>query len=122
MAEYDVSWSFAAFQKVGKDLPTTNHRILEELDEITNVASGWFFHMTEINDGWLMCNGVPEEGRWKITVREAHYADPQMPEALDTPNNKRFATYEAILAEVKKQKPSRLRTILSKIGLPLSRE
>ena len=133
MAEFDVSWSFAAFRKVRQDFLAVHNRILKELEEVVTHAGGWFFHAVEIKDGWLRCDGSPKDERWIISVREAHYVtsppkeDGQMPmgfpEAVVSADNDRFATFEAIRAEQEKlKKPSLWKAALSKVGFPLSRE
>ena len=133
MANFEISWSFAAFKKIGEGFLPTHNRILEELQEVAAQANGWFFHAVEIETGWLRCDAQLDEGCWHVIVREAKYVSSetrgdgeipvQFPEPIDSADNHRFATFDAIQTELKKQeRPSLLAAFLSKVGFPRSRE
>ena len=111
MLQFDISWSFAAFKKAGKDFLAIHSQILAELEGVAERANGWFFHVVEIDGGWLRCDAHPDSDSWTVYIREARYVPMtqregdekphEYPELVQEPDNDRFASFEEILALMK---------------------
>ena len=114
MTPLEISWSFLAFKRVGEKFAAVNDSIKREVDEIASKSSEWFLHTQEVENGPILkCDGKWSDGRWYVYVREALYvayspeSKVRFPEAIDDPDNKKFATVDAIFAELKQQQKGR---------------